>query len=29
MTEQEIANVALIMRRIDTQRAQQHGKPPR
>jgi hypothetical protein len=29
MTEQEIANVALIMRRNDARRAQQHGEPPR
>jgi hypothetical protein len=28
MTEQEIANVALIMRRIDAQRAHQHGQQP-
>ncbi len=29
MTEQEIANVALIMRRIDAQRAQHGADPPR
>ncbi len=28
MTEQEIANVALVMRRIDARRAQQRGEMP-